>query len=460
MASALILLPVYAHYLSAPVYALMILYTGFSALIQIVVTYSFDVSLYNYFHEYKSDPPKLAAYVSSAFAFILLLSLATGIVLAFVGDFVFAKVYDNSISFYPYGLLSVVTGVFQSVFKVNNSLLQTQEKAVAFLRMNVLSLSLIAAGTFIGLYLFPDSLIGPIGGRLVAVTLTGLWVLWRVYRQFGWHVDFSFLNPTLSFNHPQFIYQVILWFNNVYDRVVLSRFLPLTQVAIYDLAAKCLMAVEFVLTGFYNSFFPKVLGITALQVHKKTTPEINRYYHGLTAVTILLVAGSVLVLPPVFQWFVQKPAFLAAIRWFPFVAVTYLLRSLRFFVAMPYAAIKYSKPLPIFYGVIVATKVGGMFLLIPSYGIMGLLVATWIGYIVEIAVLYFGVRSKFEMTFNVFKLIVAPLTLAVVIVIFEPLFGTAFPFLTHLAYVLVAGLLLLWAYRNEIRVFKLSNLIK
>src|SRR5947207_3988635 len=108
------------------------------------------------------------------------------------------------------------------------------------------------------------------------------------------------------------------WFNNSYDRVVLKLYLPLGQVGIYDLAAKCVSAIDFVLTGFYQSFFPKVLGITALQTEKKTTVEINRYYNGLTAVTILLVVLCIFAMPVVLigllQWF-NKPVYLEVIQW-------------------------------------------------------------------------------------------------------------------------------------------------
>jgi len=459
-ASAIILLPFYLEYLSTDVYGALALYMGFSLLVQIIVTYSFDASIYFYFHEFKNDKAKLATYVSSVFTFILTISLVTGTILAISGGWIFKTFFaDSRILFYPYGLIAVFTGVFQAIFKVNSSLLQTQEKASSFLWFNLLSFSLIAILSIAGLSFFPNDLIGPVGGRFLATGITCIWVLLVIYRQFGFQFDFQLLRSTFSFNHPSLIYQIMQWFNSTYDRVLmLTLNLPLSQIGIYDFAAKCLSVMEFVLVGFYNSFFPKVLGITALQTEKKSTIEINRYYNGLTAVTIFLVSFSILGLPIAIQWF-KKSQYMDALSWIPFIAVTYLLRSMRFYVAMPYAALKYSKPLPFFYAFIVGIKIMSMVLLIPRYGIMGLIIATWIGYSVEVVILYFGVKNKFILKVNMFKTIFAPLLMALLIVVLESWIGEERPLFTHTVYVVLATALLTWAYRNELKLISWSKII-
>ncbi len=461
LASGIILLPFYFKYLSTSVYGASALYTGVSMLVQILVTYSFDSSVYSYFHEFKNDKAKLSTYISSAFAFIVLLSVLVGVILSLSGSLIFGWVFTESkILFYPYGLIAVATGIFQAIIKVNSSLLQTQERASTFLWLNLLSFFLIALFTVGGLYFFPDELIGPIGGRFAAVLITGLWVLVAIYRQFGMHFDFSFLRKTFGFNHPSFLYQVMQWFNGYYDRVLMAAYLPIAQVGIYDLTVKVVTAIEFALSGFYNSFFPKVLGIVALQTEKKTTIEINRYYNGLTAVTILLVGLCIFFFPIIIEWFITKPGYLDAIPWIPFVAITYLLRTLRYYVTMPYAAIRYQKPLPFFYVLIVAAKIGTMLILIPLYGIMGVIISTWIGYGVEVTVLYFGVRRKFLFQVNMFKTVAAPLLMALLILVMEPWQGLKHPLLVHGTYLVFGLALLVWAYRNELRNISLSKMIK
>ncbi|HET9053228.1 MAG TPA: hypothetical protein VFM90_03595, partial [Cyclobacteriaceae bacterium] len=214
MASAFILLPFYLE-LPREIYGALALYLAFSLFIQILVTYSFDTSVYIHFHEYKNNPVKLATFISSAFGFMVLIACALAIPVIAGGEFLFSLIFRNErISFYPFGLLAFVTGIFQALFKVYTNLLQSREKPVLFLRSNVFSFSMIALFTIAGLYVFPDTLIGPVGGRALAGLLATLWVFYRICREFGFQFDYALLKTTFGYNHYAFIYQVQQWFMN------------------------------------------------------------------------------------------------------------------------------------------------------------------------------------------------------------------------------------------------------
>jgi O-antigen/teichoic acid export membrane protein len=146
-----------------------------------------------------------------------------------------------------------------------------------------------------------------------------------------------------------------------------------------------------------------------------------------------------------------KPGYQQAIPILPFAAVIYLFRSMRLFVAFPYAALKYSRPLPIYYLVILLIKVGAMFILIKRFGIYGAIASTWISYLAEIVILYWGVKDKFVFKINTPKMIIAPLILAMLIMVMEPLLGVDYPYGVHGFYVLVALAMLGWVYRLEIK---------
>jgi O-antigen/teichoic acid export membrane protein len=101
-----------------------------------------------------------------------------------------------------------------------------------------------------------------------------------------------------------------------------------------------------------------------------------------------------------------------------------------------------------------------MLFLIPRYGIMGVLISTWVGYGVEVIVLYFGIKDKFLFQVNLFKTVVAPMLMAFVIVVLEPWLGMTRPLLVHGVYLIFGVALLVWAYRNELKVIQLSKIIK
>lgn len=449
MASAILLMPFYGHFLSTAVFGLLSVYFAVSLLVQIFVTYSFDASIYVYYHEHKHDEQKLATFISSVFIFILGVSVIVSVLLSLTGYWLFEFIFDKEdVSFYPFGILSVATGVLQAVFKVNNSLLQTSEKATQFLKTNLFSFSLIASLTIAGMFLFPDSLWGPIGGKLIGALISFSWVLYSIIKTYGIQFNWTLIKETFSFNHPSLIYQIQQWFINYYDRIIILMLLSKSTVGYYDLAAKCLLAIDFILAGLNTTFFPKVLTIVKEQEVKSSTIEINRYYHGLTAVAMLLVAASIFVFPYLIDFFFAK-SYLPAISLIPLLAILYLIRPLRLYLAMPFAAIKYSKPLPLIYLAVAILKISLLFYLIPMIGIEGAVLATIISSIVEIILLYAFINKKFKIKMNANKLLWSPFMLIAMIVTLR--FINFIPeMISYLLLFVITLILLLFVYRKEL----------
>lgn len=452
MASAVILLPFYMQYLPGEVFGALALYLAFSILVQIIVSYSFDSSTYIHYHEYKNDRQKLSEFISSAFVFVLLISVGVGLVLVVLGDLLFDRVYDNpEMSFYPYGLMAVAIGVFQAVFKVYSNILQSSEKPVAFFRSNLLQFVLIVVLTIGGLYFFPGTLIGPVGGRMVAGLGVAGWSLYRVFSEFGFHFNFGLLRSTFGFNNYTFIHQIQQWVINYIDRFVILFFLPLSTVGFYDFALKCLIVIEFILNGLHNSFYPKVVSTITAQTVKGSTPELNRYYHGMISVIMIIVSLSIFMLPFLFDIFQVKRGYEEAVQYFPYIGVIYILRAIRYYFAIPYGAIKYTKPLPVISFFVAALKIILLVLLIREYEVYGVIAATIFTAVVEIVIMRYVLAGKYQFKYNSLKLVIVPCSLLLMVLVLEPLLAQRYAWQVHLLYVVVTAMVLLWIYRNELK---------
>jgi O-antigen/teichoic acid export membrane protein len=462
LASAVILLPFYIHYLSSEAFGAFSLFLSFSILVQIITTFSYDATLYIHFHEFKNDAAKLSRYVSSA----LILVAANGL-LVFLFFFAFGQFFtdlffdDGSrLSFYPYGYVCLLVGIFQSFFKIHNSLLQTRQNPVVFFWANLLSFSIIAGLTVGGLMLYPDSLFGPLGARLCAAVIAGTWACGRMIKEFGISYDFALMRSSLSFNFYTFVYQLQQWVMNHFDRFLIAFFLPLSQVGVYSFAVQCLMVIEFVVNGLFASFYPKVVSAVMDQKEKVATPEINRYYYGLTAVILLLVASSILLFPVVLKLFVSKEAYLLSIPLIPFLSLIYIFKGLRMYFSIPYGILKYTKPLPGIYLVVSAVKVAGMFLLIDLMGVYGVILSALISVWLEIVLLYKWGNPKFQYKFNGFKLIGLPVALTLIIAGVEWFTGGSHSTLISGGYVFFCVIALFWVYRKEVRLIHPARIFK
>lgn len=463
MASAIILLPLYIANLSTADYGALSIYLVFSALVQILVMYSFDSSLYIHYHEYKNDEGKLSSFISSAFVLMLMIGAGVSAVSFLLGDVVLVRFFaGQSLSFYPYGIVALGTGILQSLLKVYTNLLQSRQKAETFFWTNLFNFLFTLVFTVVGIKLFPQTLIGPLGGRLVAAVFSGAWVLARVFSEFGFHFNYPLLRSSFGFNLYAFIYQVQQWLINSFDRVIMAFFgVSLAGVGVYDFALKCVLVIELIMNGLNNSSYPKVISALMAQEKKHTTPEINRYYHGNTAVVMLMICLTVFFFPLLLDTFLaSKASYMQAIPFIPYVASLYFFRMIRLYFAVPYSVLKYTKPLPAIYMIVSAVKIGLIVLLLDRYQTYGVIIASFGSVIVEIVLLRLFVRDRFTFHYNSFKMIIAPVLLFLMVIILEPMFSDNFGWLVHAVYLLSCGGLLWWTYRHEIRALVVSRIAR
>lgn len=463
MASAVLLLPFYIVNLSTADFGALSIFLAFSLLMQLIVTYSFDSSLYIHYHEFKNDKAKLSAFVSSAFVLMLLIGLGLSLIILPTGGIILSAIFSNkNFDFFPNGWLALGGGILQALFKVHSNLLQSREKPETFFWANLLLFAGIGGFTIAGLHFFPHSLIGPLGGRLLALGFGSLWVLARIFGEFGIHFDTKLLGSSFSFNFYSFIYQLQQWGINYFDRMLMVFYMPLASVGLYDFAIKCLVGVELFMNGLHSAVVPKVVKLLTAQETKGTTPEINRYYHGFVAVILLVVCASIWLVPvgiDLVSSYLKHPEYIRSTDILPYIAVLFIARSIRLFFGLPYLILKYTKPLPVIYAVVSAVKIGGMVLLVKSLGVEGVVASTAASIIVEIFLLYYLAKDRFVFRFNVFKLLIAP-AIILVGVVFSELTIHGYDNLRHFMYCVSCVLILLIAYRYELKNMKLFNFIR
>jgi O-antigen/teichoic acid export membrane protein len=298
---------------------------------------------------------------------------------------------------------------------------------------------------------------------LLGLALASIWVLIRIFREFGFHFDLPLLGTSFSFNFYSFIYQIQQWVINYFDRILMLFYLPLSSIGMYDFAIRSLVGVELVMNGLHTAIIPKVIKLVSVKEPKGTSIEINRYYHGFIAVVMIVVCGAIWLIPVAIEWlsmYLDRPAYMLSTSIVPYIAVLYIGRSVRLFFGIPYSILKQTKPLPIIYMVVSIVKIGGMVLLIKDMGLMGVILSTAASILVEILMLYYMSNRRFDFKFNAFKIVIAPVILIIVVFISESVLLQNYESLRHFIYCVLCTLVLLFVYRVELRNLRLTTLIK
>ncbi len=452
MVAGILLLPFYTNYLSDALYTQVLFYISISMLFQILFSFSIE----NYFGikytklaDQKTEQQRFTGTVS---VLLLLIGVVVLVLCSVFGETLFSAIYKKELGmdFWPWGFLSVLTGFFNSYFKAASICLIYLKKPGTFLLSNFANFFVTVLVSVGGLFLYPDSILGPMYGRLISgfvIFLIGL----GVFKQNSiWVFDKAFLGDLFRFCTPYLFYVISGWVLTQVDRYILQAYIPNTELNAYDLLLKCFYGIEFVQNSLSAVIYPKVYEIWAKQEQKGTTPESNRYFNVLTALNVLQLIVFCLVIPWVYRLFVNNTAFFQSEAYIGILATGYALRSILSFYL---AGILFTG------NVMVLLKVFGISALLqilltwPAshyFGLDGAITAGMLTKVIQVMLCIWLAAKVFSYEYNFYKILLLPFSYLVLNCIqyyLHPAYNTWFYAFELLGY----GILIYALFSNEIR---------
>lgn len=452
MVAGILLLPFYTNYLSNALYTQVLFYISISMLFQILFSFSIE----NYFGikftrlgEQKEEQKRFTGTVS-----VLLLVIGS-VILALAclfGPMLFSSIYkmELGMEFWPWGFFSVLTGFFNSYFKAASICLIYLKKPGTFLVSNLLNFLVTVLISVGGLLLFPDTLLGPMYGRLISgfvIFLIGL----GIFRKNSlWIFDRRFLRDLFAFCIPYVFYVISGWVLMQADRYILQAYIPNTELNAYDLLLKCFYGIEFIQNSLSAVIYPKVYEIWARNKENATTPESNRYFNVLTAINILQLIVFCLLIPWVYRLFVNNPAFFQSESYIGILSTGYALRSILSFYLAGILFTGNVKVLLKVFGISALVQVSLTWPASQYYGLNGAVVAGLITKGIQVILCMLFSSKVFHYKFNVYKILVLPFSFLLINAVqyyLQPYYNFWFYAMEFLGF----GILIYWLFRKEIR---------
>ncbi|MFH0893482.1 MAG: oligosaccharide flippase family protein [Bacteroidota bacterium] len=450
--SGFILLPFYTNLLSTADFGNLTLYVSITFAVQVLANFGFDSYIGVYYYDCKNDKQKLKDNIGTVVASLVIIGAGLTLISLFLGEPLFNVLFrDSSLSFFPYGLMSVLTGIFNSFFRTYANLLVNQQKPERFFWVNSFNFAITILISLAGIFLYPYTLIGPMWGRLLSGVLIFILALYFFIHEFGFRIKKELFKTILNFCLPLLAYSALLWIVNYIDRFIINDYFNPTEVAIYDFGLKCIIVVDFFQNGLTAAIYPKVFDIWVNNTSRTSTVEVNRYFSGFTAVSILLIPFVIFIMPLALPAIITNKDFYIAFGFLPLLAVQFVFRGLMSMYLAPVYFYKKTKVLPIVFFIAAVLQVGLGIFLIRQLGIMG---AVWTLVIikpVQVLLLYFASNRYYHFKINLLKFILLPLLFSafIVAIYFLPLFTQ--PHLNNLAILAFSVIIVSIAYRNEVR---------
>ncbi len=414
LATPILLLPLYTAVLSEGQVGEIALYTAFGFVTQIIANFSLDGSVRTFYLDYQKHEKHLKEYISTVYLTLIGIGILSIVVFSVLGALSFQSLLR--LSFFPFGLLSLLSSVLNSFFKTYTGLLITQQRAVRFFYINVSQFLLTVLFIGGGLYFFPHTLWGPIAGRFGAVFILFLLTLAFFIQEYGVKFKYIYLHKMWKFCIHMTLYSISAWVLLYLDRYVINHYLDTSKVGIYDFATKCVAPIELLVIGLCNAVMPKVYQAWKKLDITHTNTEINRYFNVMTLVTLFSIAMAVVLLPVLIPFVVKKQVFYQSFEYIPYLAASYVFLPL---LSIFYYTLLYLKRTDIMNYYFAFCAVLQMIfnpIMIGKYGVYGAIATVIMMKFLMMATFYWGSKKHFQFYFNWVKLFYLPLLFLLMVI--------------------------------------------
>ena len=454
-ASGIILIPFFVKLLTHEDYGANEIYLILMYIIQILASFGLDTYIgINYF-EHKDNKKKLSEFIGTVFIALIVLGalmLATG---ALSGRLIFHLIFDkhDHMMFFPYGFITIFTAIFNGFFKTYTSLLINQQRPERFFWLNLLNFSLTVVFSLVLLYAFPKTLFGPILGRLIPAIILAILSMILVVHEFGLKAKLDFNRSMSRFCIPVVIYLLLAWVVSYIDRFIIKYYLDLTFVGIYALAIKIAMFIDIIQIGLANTIQPKVYTIWKNGNLRESTLEVNRYYNGFIAVTLLVIPVFMIGVPLVGPIFIKDPFFYHSFTFISLLCLGFATRGWYYMSMAPIFYFKKTKVLPkiLFFSALFQIVLS--IILIKYFSLWGAVIANFAIKPFQAFIAYLESRKIYKFKINKWKIIYLPVLFIIMILGSEIFLGSFNRILIGSLQFIITTILVLSIYRHELTSF-------
>jgi O-antigen/teichoic acid export membrane protein len=448
MAASLVLVIPYTQQLMPADTGALAIYISLSLFIQILVNFGIDYFISIHYFEHKDNSEELNKFIGTMVVLLLAFGLLFTLILAVSGNLLFELAFKNKgISFFPFGLMSALTAIFNALFRTYTTLLIYRQNPTRFIWFNIINFIATIVFSLGALWMYPHTIIGPMWGRLLSGFIIFLLSFGFYVKDYGIVFDKTKLAGFWKFSIPVLLFTLLTWglsYANTY-------ILPLMKdVGIYNFAIQCTMLIEFTQNGLSNAINPKIFHLWKDKNLDHSTPEENKFHHLFTLVNIVLISVSIFSLPILITFVIKNQAFYPALTYIPYIAAGFVFRALYNMFLCPIYYFKKTTLLLPTLGISVILQVILGFIFIKYFGIWGAVISTLLVKPLQVILLGLATKRLFHFDYNKTKIIFLPLLYVGGIIAIYQLTGGANYLIPGSLQLLWAGVLILIAFRKEI----------
>jgi O-antigen/teichoic acid export membrane protein len=454
LTSVVLLFP-YTDNLSTSLYGELALYIAFTIFVQFTANYGLDNFVGINHFQYKDNPVSMKAFVGSVVGTLLIIGAVITIFFLVSGNFIFQVLFKGQLHFFPFGFLSVLTGVFNAFFRSYINFLFYRDEPKKHLLFNLFNFFVTIVICTLGLYKYPETLIGPIWGRFLSGFLIFILALIYFQREYGIRLIRSYMSGFHRFCLPVYLFVLLGWVVFYINNFIINYYSTTADVGVYDFALKVVVLIEVVQIAISATINPRIYQMWTDTGLTRSTLGENRFHNVFTMFSILFIAICIIALPLAVQVFVRNEEYYAVFQYIPVLCVAFSFRVLTNVFYNPLMYFKKTGALPRSLGWSSIVQIVTCIILLPAFGLWG---AVWSYFISKIAIVFFNwweSRKIFQYQFNLYKMLFLPIAYTALVIILHFTIGMKNYYLMATIQACAALVLILLVFRKDLLAYKL-----
>lgn len=409
---AFLLVPVYTRYLPPSDYGIIAVVAAAGGLLTVALGFGLRGSVVRHYYDFADDPEEVRSYMGSVFVTYLAGGGALAALLYLAGPWLTDRVL-RQVPFHPFISLTIWTAYVSAGGAILLGLYRAREQSWRYVALqaggSILTLLLIVV-FIVGL---GRGVVGQVEGAALASALLMVLYLGLVSREVNWRYSLPKARAALVFGLPLVPHLLAGSITALFDRIVLERYVSLTDVGLYLLGYQIGMLVSFA-AGAVNAAWSPIFYDTARR--RSDAPSVVARLTTLYAAGIALVAASVIVFGREIIDLVAPDAYGAAAAIVPVVAVAHCFQGLYFMSVTPLFYAKKTQVVPAVTVASAALSLLLLFVLVPRFGILGAAYATLLAFLAQWALTVAVARKWYAIPYDWTRLAGAGALLLLVVV--------------------------------------------
>lgn len=411
--SAFLLLPLYANYLTPEDYGILAVATMVISVMTILISFGLTSAILRFYNQIE-DPLERRHFFGTLWLFLVVAGGTITLLITLVGEPFFQTLFIQ-VPFNPYIRISLWVVFFNVAFAtIPPALFRAEDNAKRYVAYNLVSFSVVVLLT-IWLVVFQDKgTLGSITARLGSAILMAILSSIYLLRKVDFNLHFPYLKKALIYSLPFVPHLLAQWVLSVSDRIILERYVSLSELGIYSVGYQMGAAYLLLIAAINYPFLSLYSRAATNSVEYNQIPRLTTYYIfaalyiGL-GFLLLIEDFAILLLPP--KYYLSGEIANLLIWGYLSMSLYYPSTGTMIMTAGN------TRTVPFVTGIVAFINIVLNLWFVPSYGVSAAIFSTIISYIILAILMYIVSQRVRHISYDVTRLIKLLLIFGIVILL-------------------------------------------